>query len=91
VRGGLGAVEGHAVLVGLPDRQLLEAWRGAGGAAHRQREDGDHLLAPAVIRLLGNLHLTDRVNKSLALPDKHINFPQLGLNLFGFVSLRCHT
>jgi hypothetical protein len=33
------------------------------------------LLAPAVIRLLGNLHLTDRVNASLPLPDKYINLP----------------
>jgi len=40
--------------------------------------------------LLRNLHLADRVNASLTLPDKHINLPQLGDYLFGFVSFRWH-
>ena len=40
-RGRLGAVEGHAVVAVLPDRLLPAPGRGAGGSAHRQREDGD--------------------------------------------------
>lgn len=31
------------------------------------------LLAPAVIRLLGDTHLADRINARLALPHKHVN------------------
>jgi hypothetical protein len=33
------------------------------------------LLAPAILLLLRNLRLPDRVNASLALPNKHINLP----------------
>ena len=39
--GRLGAVEGHAVVAGLPDRLLPAPGRRAGGSADRQREDGD--------------------------------------------------
>ena len=39
--GRLGAVEGHAVVAGLPDRLLPAAGRRAGGSADGQREDGD--------------------------------------------------
>lgn len=40
-RDGLGSVEGHAVVAGLPDRLPPAPGRGSGCAAHRQREDGN--------------------------------------------------
>jgi hypothetical protein len=40
-RGGLGAVEGHALVAGLPDRLPAAARRRSGGAQDRQRQDGD--------------------------------------------------
>ena len=40
-RGGLGAVEGHALVAGLPDCLPATAGRRSGGAQDRQRQDGD--------------------------------------------------
>ena len=40
-RGGLGALQRHAVVAILPDRVPPATWRCARGSAHRQREDGD--------------------------------------------------
>ena len=48
-------------------------------------------LAPAVVGLLGNLHLTDCINPGLSLSYKYINLAQLGDNLFGFMSLGTHN
>ncbi len=39
--GGLGPLEGHAVVAVLSSELLPAAGRSAGGAAHRQRQDGD--------------------------------------------------
>ena len=49
------------------------------------------LLAPAIERLLGYLHLPDRINTRHSLAAKHLNLSQLRDNLFRLVSLDSHV
>src|SRR5215468_4796495 len=48
------------------------------------------LLAPPIIRHLAHPDLADGVHHVLALRDQNIDLPQLGNDLFWFVSLPCH-
>ena len=47
------------------------------------------VLAPAIVRLLGNLHLADRIDPRLSLSYQYLNLAKLG-DMFGFMSFGTH-
>jgi len=59
-----------------------------------RRVSGAHvaiLLTPAIIGLLRDTHLTDRINPDNSLPNQYVDLAQLRDNLFGFVALAGHS